>query len=114
MLAALLAGCASAPSGTVAGQKQKQTEQVVRKGIVEDVRAVSLRAKSAEGATIGSAAGSVQEDTSAKPGLEVTVRLDNGALVAVVQDAGEKFSVGDRVRIVSGNGESRVLKNDAP
>ena len=114
MLVALLEGCASALSDGAAGQKQTQMEQSVRKGTVKDVRNVRLSANSGAGATIGAIAASTQEGTTGKPGLDVTVRLDNGAVVAVVQDAGEKLSVGDRVRIVSGNGASRVLKNDAP
>jgi len=43
-----------------------------------------------------------------KTGLEITVKLDSGALVAVVQEADEAFKPGERVRILSGSGVSRV------
>jgi len=108
MLAALLEGCASAKSETAAGMKQVRAEQGVGVGAVEDVREVRLVAKAGVGTTIGSVAGSTQDAGIGKPGLEITVKLDSGAVVAVVQQAGEKFRVGDRVRILTGNGESRV------
>ncbi|MBI3528789.1 MAG: hypothetical protein HY067_12560 [Betaproteobacteria bacterium] len=108
MLVALLEGCASANSESAAGRKQVRMEQSMRMGAVEDARDVRLGAKSGVGATIGSIAGSTEEGVTGKPGLEVTVKLDSGAVVAVVQEARERFRVGDRVRILSGNGESRV------
>ena len=108
MLAALLEGCASAKSETAAGTKQVRAEQGVGVGAVEDVREVRLVAKAGVGTTIGSVAGSTQDAGIGKPGLEITVKLDSGAVVAVVQQVGEKFRVGDRVRILTGNGESRV------
>jgi outer membrane lipoprotein SlyB len=83
-------------------------EQSVRTGAVEDVRDVRSWTNSGAGATTGDIAGSTQEGVTGKPGLEVTVKLDNGAMVAVVQNAGGKFSMGDRVQILSGNAASRV------
>ncbi len=108
MLMALLEGCASAPPDPAAGPTQVQAAQSVRFGVIADVRDVTLFEKSGTGATFGSVTASAQEGAGAKSGLDVTVRLDSGAVVAVVQNAGEKFSVGDGVRILPGNGASRV------
>jgi outer membrane lipoprotein SlyB len=36
------------------------------------------------------------------------VRYDNGTLGAIVQEADESFNVGDRVRVLSGGGATRV------
>jgi outer membrane lipoprotein SlyB len=38
----------------------------------------------------------------------VTVKLDSGALVAIVQEADETFKAGERVRILSDGRTSRV------
>ncbi|MGH8678430.1 MAG: glycine zipper 2TM domain-containing protein, partial [Burkholderiales bacterium] len=63
------------------------------------------------GAIIGGVAGStVEEKVTARPGLEITVRLGDDKLVAVVQEADEQFKVGERVRILSGQGTSRVTR----
>jgi outer membrane lipoprotein SlyB len=43
-------------------------------------------------------------------GVEITVRLDNGELRAIVQTADEPFKPGDRVRLLSVNGQTRVSK----
>jgi outer membrane lipoprotein SlyB len=46
-----------------------------------------------------------------RDGLEITVRLDNGDLRAITQTAtGETFRAGDRVRILSSGGVSRVTR----
>lgn len=61
------------------------------------------------GAVAGGAAGSAIEDKVArKAGLEITVKLDSGQLVAVTQEADEQFRPGERVRILSGQGTTRV------
>ena len=45
----------------------------------------------------------------ALPGTQFRVRLDNGQYTAIVQEAtGEAFAPGEKVRILSGNGTSRV------
>ena len=44
-------------------------------------------------------------------GLEVTVRLDNGQFLAVVQaDEGEAFRAGERVRVLRDGGTTRVSR----
>ena len=61
------------------------------------------------GAVAGGMAGSaIEGGTSHKAGVEITVKLDNGQLVAIVQEADEEFHPGERVRILSGSGTSRV------
>lgn len=61
------------------------------------------------GALAGGALGdNVDSKLSDRAGLEITVRLDNGELRAITQDADENFKVGDRVRLLSGSGVTRV------
>jgi outer membrane lipoprotein SlyB len=63
------------------------------------------------GAVIGGVAGAaVEEGTTRQKGVEITVKLDGGRLIAVTQAAEEKeiFQVGERVRILSGGGVTRV------
>jgi len=61
------------------------------------------------GAIAGGIAGkAIEENAAKKPGLEITVKLDNGELRAVTQDADESFRPGERVRLLSGNGVTRV------
>lgn len=133
-----LSGCAASQSGSAYERRQARTEQTVRMGVVESVRQVQIEGTKSGvgtiaggavggvagstvgqgrgsmlgaiiGAVIGGVAGSVAEEkVTKKPGLEITVKLDNGTMVAVVQEADEQFNVGDRVRILSGQGVSRV------
>ena len=61
------------------------------------------------GGVAGLAAGQAAESSlSKRDGLEITVRLDNGDLRAIVQDADENFKPGERVRLVSSGGKTRV------
>lgn len=62
------------------------------------------------GAVAGGVAGSaIEQGTTKKPGLELTVRLDSGRTIAVVQeDTGESFRIGDRVRVLESGGETRI------
>jgi len=61
------------------------------------------------GALIGGVAGNQIESRIAnKAGLEITVRLDNGELRAITQDADELFRVGERVRLLSSGHTTRV------
>ena len=68
---------------------------------------------SAVGAILGAVGGAVaghaiEENISKKAGLEITVKFDNGSLSAIIQEADEQFHVGDRVRVLSGSGATRV------
>ena len=56
-------------------------------------------------AVLGGVAGqAIEEKTSRKDGLEITIRLDNGQIIAVTQEADESFRAGERVRVLSGSG----------
>ena len=109
-------------------------EQSVRFGVVESVRGVRISPHdtgvgTASGAVLGGLAGSnvgggngqiagaiggailggiigqnVEKSANERPGVEVTVLLDSGRYIAVVQEADEEFRSGDRVRILSGRG----------
>lgn len=113
-------------------------EQSVRFGVVESVRDVRIGPHdtglgTTTGAVLGGIAGShvgrgsgevagavagmvlggiigqqVERQANERPGLEVTVLLDNGRYVAVVQEADEQFRAGDRVRVISGRRSTRV------
>jgi outer membrane lipoprotein SlyB len=54
----------------------------------------------------------VEGAVTARPGVEITVRLDNGRVLAVTQeDEGEGFRVGERVRLLTDRyGNARVAR----
>ena len=56
------------------------------------------------------AGAAIEEGITRTQGVEITVREDNGNLRAYVQEMkeGEIFRIGDRVRIMIVNGNSRV------
>lgn len=63
------------------------------------------------GAVAGGMAGAaIEEGITRTQGVEITVREDSGQLRAYVQELneGELFRIGDRVRILTVNGTSRV------
>lgn len=61
------------------------------------------------GGILGAVAGNAVENQVGKTkGLEVTVRLDNGETRVVAQAADVPLSVGQRVRLISGGGPTRV------
>ena len=138
---ALLAGCATSKSGDVYTRDQARQEQTVRMGVIESLREVQLEGtKSPVGAIAGAAVGGVaggtlghgagstvaavlgavagglagsaiEEGVTRKPALEITVKLDNGQFVSIVQEGDARdFRPGDRVRVLSGRGESRVTR----
>jgi outer membrane lipoprotein SlyB len=137
----LLAGCASGLGSGDYERSEARRVYEVKMGVVESVRPVKLggtesgaglvsggivggvagseigRGKgSAIGAVLGAVAGgvagkAVEEAATRKPGLEITVRLDSGHTIAVVQeDKGESFAPGDRVRILESGGQARVTR----
>lgn len=137
-LAAFLAACASSNSGGAYSRAQTRQVQTVRMGVVESVRLVKIEGSgsgvgTATGAVVGGVAGSTlgggrgkvlttvigavaggiagaaaEEGLTRKDGLEITVQLDKGALIAVTQEADEPFHPGDRVRVLEGGGVTRV------
>jgi outer membrane lipoprotein SlyB len=64
------------------------------------------------GAALGAVGGTVAEEKlTKKAGFEITVELDSGSTLAVVQEADVMFSVGERVRVLTGSdGTTRVVK----
>jgi len=135
--ALMLAACAS-QSGSSYSRTQTRSEQTVRLGVVESVRNVTIEGtQSGVGAVAGAAVGglggsnvgggkgssvgavlgavlggvagnAIEGSTTKKAGLEITVKLDNGQLIAITQEADEQFRPGERVRILSGGGATRV------
>jgi outer membrane lipoprotein SlyB len=117
---------------------QVMGEQSVRFGVIQSVRAVRLHpgdtgVGAVGGAALGGIAGStvgggagqvagaiggailggiigsnVEQSANQRPGVELTVQLDSGHFISVVQEADEAFNPGDRVRILSGRGTTRV------
>lgn len=138
LLSVFLAACASSNSGSVYSRDEARKVQTVKTGTVESVRQVKIEGTkspvgtiaggavggiagssvghgrgSAVGAVIGAVVGGVagaaaEEGITRKDGLEITVKLDGGGLIAIVQEADEVFKAGERVRILENDGTSRV------
>lgn len=136
----VLAGCAGSQSGSAYSRSQTRGEMNVRMGVVESVRQVSIEGTQSgvgvgagavvggiagsnvgqgKGSTVGSVLGAVlggvagqaiEEKATRKEGVEITVKLDSGQIIAVTQEADEQFRVGDRVRVLSGSGVTRVSR----
>jgi outer membrane lipoprotein SlyB len=63
------------------------------------------------GAVLGGMAGNaIESNATRRAGLEISVRLDSGQLIAVTQDADQPFSPGDRVRVLFGSHTVRVTR----
>jgi len=61
------------------------------------------------GAVLGGIAGSAAENKiNQRRALEITVRLENGDMHAITQEADELFRPGERVRLLSSGGLTRV------
>lgn len=134
----VLAGCAPSMSGSAYSRTQARQAQDVEMGVVESVREVQIEGTktpigAGAGAVVGGVAGStvgggkgstvaavlgavggglagaaIEEGVTRKRGLEITVRLDSGRMLAVTQEADEAFAPGERVRVLSGGGVTRV------
>ena len=133
-----LAGCAYPGGPSDYRGYEVRGEQSVRFGVVESVRDVRITPRdtgvgTAGGAALGMVAGSnvgggngqvagaiggailggilgnnIERSANEHPGVEITVQLDNGRYISVVQGAEEPFRPGERVRILSGRGATRV------
>ena len=138
LLSGLLAACASSNSGSVYSRDEARRVQTIRTGIVESVRQVKLEGTKSPigtiaggavggiagssigqgrgsavaaviGAVVGGLAGSAAEEgITRKNALEITVKLDGGGLIAVVQEADDEFKSVDKVRLVESGGTTRV------
>ena len=63
------------------------------------------------GAVVGGLIGNaVEKNSNDRRGVEVTIRLEGGKLIAITQEKDEEFRVGDRVRILAGQGTTRVTR----
>ena len=66
----------------------------------------------AAGTVGGAAAGSaIQQNASRQEALEITVQLDSGEIISIVQSLDEAFDEGDRVRVLQRpDGTARVIQ----
>ncbi len=135
---AVLTGCATSKSGDVYSRDEALKEQTVRLATVESVRPVTIQGtRSGIGAAAGGIAGGVagsgvghgkgstiagvlgavgggiagqaiEEGTTRRNGVEITVRLQSGELRAIVQEETDKFVAGQKVRLLTSGGVTRV------
>jgi len=136
-----LAGCAPTRSGDVYQRGEALRAQTVEFGIVESLRPVMIEggqtgvgtvggaalggiagstigggrgsvAGAVAGAILGGIAGSaIEKDATKANGVELTLRLDSGRIVAIVQEgSGAEFRPGDRVRVTSDGHTTRVTR----
>jgi outer membrane lipoprotein SlyB len=138
LFAAALAGCASGLSGSTYTRDQARQVEDVRMATVESVRQVLIEGtKSAVGTTAGAVVGgiggsnvgagkgssvgavlgavaggvvgsAIEEGATRQAATEITVRFEDGKLIAVTQAGDEKFQPGDRVRVLTGSGVTRI------
>ena len=136
-IAMLLAGCAGDQYG-LGGKSADAPKEVIKLGVIESVTPIEMDASSGGGASVGGVFGQVggastgggrgstvgtilggviggtlgqQAGIATKPGLEIWVKLDGeeGRSTYVMQPGTpDAFKVGDRVRVVSKKGETRV------
>jgi len=136
-----LAGCATGLGGGDYERAEARRVINVRMGIVESVRPVKLEGTKSPvgtigGAAIGGIAGSTvgqgkgaaiaavvgavvgglagaaaEEGITREQGIEITLKMDNGEILAVMQaDGGEKFVPGERVRLLQDGRTTRVTR----
>jgi len=137
-LCLFVVACGSNPSATTYSRDQALAVQQVQFGTVLSIQNVNIEGTksgigAAAGGVIGGVAGSgvgdgrgsaiaaviggvaggligdkVENEATKKAGLEITVQLDSGAIISVVQQAEEAFLIGDRVRLLTRSGVARV------
>lgn len=135
-----LSGCASNLSGESYSRAEARTVHEVEYGIIEQLRPVRIEGTktpigSGAGTIIGGIAGSgvgggrtrsvmavigavagglagaaIEEGVTRTQGVEITVKMNDGHSIAIVQalSPNERFSVGDRVRVLYGGENTRV------
>jgi outer membrane lipoprotein SlyB len=134
-------GCASSASSKVYPRHQAQQAWTVEYGKIAGIDAVTIEGNrsylggagggyigyevgraavdgsgsgvaGAVGAVAGAVAGSaIEERATRQEGLQITVDLEKGPTIAVVQAADEPFEVGERVKVLRGQrGAARVTK----
>jgi outer membrane lipoprotein SlyB len=137
-IAAVLGGCITHESGNVYSKHEAGREQTVRMATVDSVRKVKIEggqsgvgaaaggavggisgsqvghgAGSSVAAVIGAVAGGVagnviENKATEKDALEITVKMDSGEYRAIVQEADQQFQPGQRVRLLTSGGVTRV------
>ncbi|MFI8716376.1 glycine zipper 2TM domain-containing protein [Stenotrophomonas sp. NPDC077464] len=135
-----MAGCATQTTPSTFNRSEVGRAQDVQMGTVQSIRAVQIQNDSrgvptlvgaaiggvagstigggsranAIGAIAGAAAGGAAGNAlarGARNGVEITVQLENGRTVAVVQDGNPNdYRVGDRVRVSSDGATTRVTR----
>lgn len=134
----VLTACGANPSATTYSRDQALAVQQVQFGTIVSVREVQIEGTQSgvgavAGTVVGGVAGSgvgggrgsaiaavvagvagglignkVENAATKKQGLEITVQLDSGNIISVVQQAEENFQAGDRVRLLTSKGVARV------
>jgi len=141
LAAFMVAGCASSASSKVYPRHQAQQAWTVEYGKVAGVDAVTIEGErtylgrvgggyigyevgraavdgsgrgvaGAVGAVAGAVAGdAIEERVTRQDGLQITIDLDKGSTIAVVQADDQQFQVGERVKVLRGHrGAARVAK----
>jgi len=137
-----LSGCASNLSGESYSRSEARRAQTVEYGEIVSLRPVQIEGTKTPvgagagavvggigGSTLGGGKGSsimavigavaggmagaaVEEGVTRSQGVEITVKLDSGRTVAIVQGLSphEKFAVGDQIRVLTTGGTSRVAQ----
>lgn len=138
---AAVSGCATHTSPNTFNRSEVGAQQTVEAGTVTALREVTIQtdgsvvatatgavlgglagstigggrgrtAATVGGAVAGGAAGSAASGSS-RQGVEVTVQLDSGRTVAIVQEGNpNQFRVGDRVNVASDGTTSRVTRTN--
>jgi len=137
--ALLLCGCVQSRSGQVYSQGQAQRSMHVYYGTIIELREVTIEGtNSGAGAVLGGIAGGVlgstigsgrgrtlatvggalagaaggaaiEKGSGTRSAIEFTVELDDGRIMAIVQEDGAYYRIGDRVRLLQGgDGSWRV------
>jgi outer membrane lipoprotein SlyB len=138
---ALVCACTTPSSGTIYPRNEARTAWSVVEGRVSDVQPVQIEGNrsvlgtagggyvgyelgqtvgsgrgrdlaGAVGAVAGAVAGqAVEERTTRQNGLQITIDLDRGETIAIVQAADVSFAEGERVKVLRrGDGAARVTK----
>ncbi|OQS41470.1 glycine zipper 2TM domain-containing protein [Chromobacterium haemolyticum] len=137
--AGVLTGCATSDSAAVYSKGQMRQAQTVQLGTVVSVQNVKMEGSNNElltlgGAALGGLAGSnigggkgqiaggiigalaggfgaqAAQRGLNKNALEITVKLDgSGRMISIVQEADIPFSANQRVRVLTGGGNDRVV-----
>ena len=138
-IAFFMIGCAESRSGKVYSRDEARKSLAVRYGTVVAIHQATIEGtKTAAGPVLGGAAGAaagstigggsgktvatvlggiagtlggaaIEEGVTRQDGLEITVQMDSGETLIVVQEADVIFHVGDRIRVIKGSdGTTRV------